>query len=698
MGRKAYRWSLTDPERATCYSSPVEGLVDESGATALDAMLRTWVGRAEYLFERIERLGDAKSNDPTECRPPAADPIGTPQLVRWMRVVSSSASSEAWARYLDGQALTEARVQEVLHSPPTALQDPSPDWIALLREVLCLGMVDCVNSVPADADSGGSSNPIHCRGEVPAPEPFEDLWSPFVAVFRRRLRLKADTKASLLTPKARNELACALTRQLCRLGLSVAYKRFCAYRAKRLGPLASFASQSGDRIYRAYVRDEFRTQLFSLFNRYPVLARQLATRTLFWCQVQTEMLDRLAADLPALADVFFNGSDPGPVTGIVTGAADFHSGGRSTAVLAFESGARLVYKPRPLDLDAAFNQFLLALMREGTPVDFRVAKVLPEGPYGWMEYVEQSPCRDQAGAERYYERLGGLLAVLYLLHATDIHFRNLVAGDGFPVGVDYECLLSPGAQLLSDYVPVNECGGHASLHSVCDIGILPSRSARREDGFDPSVLGAYDAQAANWHRPTCRHVNTDAMSVAMVQHAYEPENSVLYLQDMPAYPTEYLESIIRGFSSTYRFLIRCRDRGGAIQLLTPFRELVVRVLIRNTRLYDELIERCSTASWQMSGIDFGMGIEYLARAYAEREPVPGGWQLLEAERLAVYEGDIPVFHLLASGRVIEADGDKRVFDVVRRTAYDEVVKRLENLGECDLARQIQLICESLMYP
>jgi lantibiotic modifying enzyme len=100
--------------------------------------------------------------------------------------------------------------------------------------------------------------------------------------------------------------------------------------------------------------------------------------------------------------------------------------------VVFESTVRLVYKPRPVEIEAVLNDFLAALMREGAPVGFRVTGVLPRGAYGWMEYVAHAPSRDQREATSYYERLGALLAVLYAVQATDVHAGNLVASGEYP--------------------------------------------------------------------------------------------------------------------------------------------------------------------------------------------------------------------------------------------------------------------------
>jgi lantibiotic modifying enzyme len=230
--------------------------------------------------------------------------------------------------------------------------------------------------------------------------------------------------------------------------------------------------------------------------------------------------------------------------------------------------------------------------------------------------------------------------------------------------------------------------GDGGQHSVLDVGILPASGA---DGPDLSVLGAYQPQVGDWRQPLCRNTNTDAMTVVTAPRTYEPGSNVAFVGATRTNPADHRESLVRGFARTYRFLLRCRDRRAfAPGLLAPFRVPVVRLLVRNSRFYAALLHQVSGAARQANGVSFGLGVERLAQAYADRTPTPAGWQLLAAERSAVLRGDIPVFRLQASGTVLHADGIA-VSGVVRQSPYEGVVRRFASLGESDLARQVWLI-------
>ncbi len=82
-------------------------------------------------------------------------------------------------------------------------------------------------------------------------------------------------------------------------------------------------------------RDE---QIWSFFLEYSVLARLLVLQVEQWGDACLELLLRLQTDQEAIAEVFFEGRNLGPVTDIRTGCSDPHHHGRTVFVLTFDSG------------------------------------------------------------------------------------------------------------------------------------------------------------------------------------------------------------------------------------------------------------------------------------------------------------------------------------------------------------------------
>jgi len=144
----------------------------------------------------------------------------------------------------------------------------------------------------------------------------------------------------------------------------------------------------------------------ALLAEYPVLARQVSLDLETFREATAEIFSHLAAGWPAIVERFFGGADPGPLTVLDGGAGDRHRRGRSVRLLTFASGARLVYKPRPLAAEQRFQELLAWLgdTGDGSP---RTVAVLDRGIHGWMEFVAAHGCRDPAEVAAFIAPPGG---------------------------------------------------------------------------------------------------------------------------------------------------------------------------------------------------------------------------------------------------------------------------------------------------
>src|SRR4051794_15385082 len=93
-------------------------------------------------------------------------------------------------------------------------------------------------------------------------------------------------------------------------------------------------------------------------ERLPGLAEGVGLACRNWRPATHELFDRLAEDLPLLADRLWFGSDPGRLVEFRGDTGDLHAGGRSVAILTFAEGYRVVYKPKDLRVAAAFMELV----------------------------------------------------------------------------------------------------------------------------------------------------------------------------------------------------------------------------------------------------------------------------------------------------------------------------------------------------
>ncbi|MGZ5441899.1 MAG: type 2 lanthipeptide synthetase LanM [Thermoanaerobaculia bacterium] len=164
------------------------------------------------------------------------------------------------------------------------------------------------------------------------------------------------------------------------------------------------------------------------FERFPVLAYLLGTAFEQWRTFAREMFARLAADLPEL----------GRVSAFRGDAGDVHGGGRAVALLTFESGARIAYKPKDLRCAAALNDVIELL-----EPSLRTRRILVRDGYGWEEVIAHIPCANENELALFYRRFGMLVRLLQLVEARDFWLDNLIAEGAQPVFIDLETILQP---------------------------------------------------------------------------------------------------------------------------------------------------------------------------------------------------------------------------------------------------------------
>ena len=87
---------------------------------------------------------------------------------------------------------------------------------------------------------------------------------------------------------------------------------------------------------------------------------------------------------------------------------DTHQNGRTVAILEFESGEKLVYKPRQILIYKCFESLLDWLNDRGLKHKLKAAKSLDCQTYGWQEFVPFKECILKEEIRRFYYRQGAI--------------------------------------------------------------------------------------------------------------------------------------------------------------------------------------------------------------------------------------------------------------------------------------------------
>jgi type 2 lantibiotic biosynthesis protein LanM len=434
--------------------------------------------------------------------------------------------------------------------------------------------------------------------------------------------------------------------------------------------------------------------VLSLLQEYPVLARQLVITIDRWVTFSLEFLQHLCTDWQAICNTFSPDSAPGLLLKVDGGLGDTHRGGRSVLIAKFSSGLKLVYKPRPLDVDVHFQQLLSWLNQRGNHPPFRTLKILNQGTYGWVEFVAASGCTDSGAIQRFYERQGAYLALLYALEATDFHLENLIAAGEYPVLVDLESLFhlrTEGMDITqSDLPTVNQMA-----YSVLRVGLLPQRlwANAESEGIDMSGLGGKAGQLTPFHVPHLEAIGTDEMRFVRKRMPMLGSQNRPTLNDAEVNVLDYTEAIATGFTSIYRLLLQYRD-----ELLSENGPLAcfgcddVRVIFRHTRTYSSLLYESFHPDFLRNALERD---RHFDRLWVGIEQQPYLARVISAERDDLWQGDIPMFTTRPNSRAIWSSSNQEIADFFDETGMSLVQRRIQQLSEADLQQQLWFIRASL---
>ncbi|ACC81750.1 type 2 lanthipeptide synthetase LanM family protein [Nostoc punctiforme] len=546
--------------------------------------------------------------------------------------------------------------------------------------------------------------PIESQNSIP----FEDLLLPAIQVAREQLlsrlgfvQLTHDSlPLSIFTEAAYRSLERSLLQQLARLCSKTLDLEFSQVRSfgRNLLNLLELKTKSGNNTqYTKFVNQLLQDGLLTFFQKYPVLGRLVATTVNFWVESTGEFIERLAHDTKDIQQIFGSTSAKDKVAAVQTSLSDPHKRGRGVILLTFESGLKLVYKPKDLKLEAAFNNFLTWCNHHSQLLDFKAIQVINRDDYGWVEYVEHQPCVDEAAAARFYQRAGMLLCVIYVLRGTDCHYENLIASGEHLVLLDMETLLHHEAKAIENSPDAQEWETIAMQqfwNSVLRTGFLPrwDLSSDRTVAYDISGLGSTALQQSPRKVPRWQLINTDDMYLRYESVTLPIEKNVPRIGDTVLSPHDYQAQIVAGFEQMYRFLMAHKQ-----VLLAPnsplgvMQKQQVRFIFRHTRLYGTILQKVLTPDYLKCGVDYSIELEQLSRAFLVAQEKPNAWPIFNAEVQAMEQLDIPYFSASAASDELCVGEHLSIPGYFKQPSYQQTLAQLLAMDETDLARQVAII-------
>jgi type 2 lantibiotic biosynthesis protein LanM len=633
--------------------------------------------RALTLAERAVLLPEALP--PGGAPPP--DGAAAHRLAQW-RDLSPFRDGGWLSRRLADAGLDEDSLARLLAVPPEDLARSAapPDWMAEAADGL--GAPASEEPLPLPAELAGDPGVA-----------FLDLVRPQIARARHRLRagIARIERPPFEAAAVERMLSAALPyRLLGILGRTLVLEMHVA-RLQGLLP----GETPGERFTAFIDRLRRPEAAAAILTEYPVLTRQIVESLGLWVDASLELLERLAADWQEIRKAFFPGGHPGTLTAVDGGAGDRHRGGRAVRILSFTSGARLVYKPRPLAADAHFQDLLAWINAGGDLPAFRTVRVMDRGTYGWMEHVAAAGCATEAEVALYHRRLGGLLALLYAIEATDCHYENLIAAGDQPVVVDLESLLHPRMARPEPARPDERLASRTLESSVLRIGLLPFRVGAGEDfaGVDLSGVSSVAGLPSPQKVLQWTGTGTDEMRAVRERVPMEGGSNRPQLDGHDVEAALYTDEMAAGFRDAYRLLMRRRE-----ELLAPgspvarFAGDPVRAVLRPTQVYGLLLTESFHPDVLRDALDRDLLFD---RLWVGIEDQPAIARVIAAEHSDLHLGDIPAFTACPASVDLWTSRGERIPGFFPEPSFLAVQRRIATLDEADLERQATLLRLSL---
>lgn len=432
----------------------------------------------------------------------------------------------------------------------------------------------------------------------------------------------------------------------------------------------------------------------AILQEYPVLARQLVTYIQQWVDLSLEFIQHLCDDWQEIKKTFSPEVHPGHLIEIQAGTGDNHRGGRSVIITKFSSGFKLVYKPRSLAVDIHFQELLAWINQRGNHPPFPILKIINRGHYGWVEFVTASGCHSPAEIQRFYQRQGGYIALLYALKATDFHSENLIAAGEYPVLVDLESLFHPRVE-RKDNNSSDFLAAKTIAYSVVSSGLLPQRIGKNteSEGLEVSGLSGKGGQLTPDKIPYWEAVGTDEMRLKRKQMSMGGDENQPTLNNQYVNVLDYTESILNGFSTIYQLLLNHRQELlSEHSPLAKFADDEVRVILRSTRTYSLLLHE----SWHPDLLRDALDRDrFFDKLWLDVKHFPCLSRVIAAEQEDLHNGDIPKFTTRPNSRHLWTSSNQLIDDFLDKPSIDLVYRGLQHFSEHDKAQQLWFIRASL---
>lgn len=449
--------------------------------------------------------------------------------------------------------------------------------------------------------------------------------------------------------------------------------------------------ESKEERYKYFSEKYIDLKFWIYLEEYPVMFRLMTETIHNWVENTSIFFESFNNDSNELINIFDISEK---ISSVDLSISDSHNNDRSVVIVHTDNGKSVVYKPRSMELEQAFQK-TLNIFNTLIKSNLYSYKIIDKNDYGWCEYIAHEACLNEKDIENYYKELGELLFMLYVLRGNDIHHENIIAHGKHPVVIDLETIFHNKVINISQKT-ASDVIYEMIEKSVKRVGILPSLVWGKEgkEGIDISAMTNEDDKEIPIETASISGILTDEMKIDYRTSFLEKKNNNPFIKDKVVDLSKYRENLQFGFANAYEKLLKDTNKEKLMKELEKYKIISSRQIMRSTQFYSSMIQVSFHPDFLRSALDREM---LFSRLWIQMDKENKLGKLANLEYFSMLKNDIPMF--LAR---IECDDIKDVYGNIvpkffEQSAMSLVESNIKNLNQKDLSIQLLLISTSLSY-
>lgn len=505
----------------------------------------------------------------------------------------------------------------------------------------------------------------------------DGTFSDFDAFFIKIACLYKKTQEENLLENTESDIAYNLSKRIKPVSLRVLIQDI--NEKKKKNELEGSGSKEEYENYRKkYLKDS--SYIHKLCEKYPEMRRLIFLQIYQLIRLFGDIEIALKKNKKELIEQFCAGKSFSKIQKIECGFSDFHNGGKAVARVKLDNGYTLIYKPQSLEKELVFQKIYSHFLKNAGLKDHKI-QVLDCGNYGWEECVCREECQNIQEIERYFERMGVLLLLCYLLNANDIHQENIIAFGEYPFLVDLETF--PGNKQEKSVQNADQKVREDIGRSVLAAGLLPVMVwGNSGEGIIVNALHGRRKELTPFRIPFVCQWGSSEIHIEYRQKEIAVGTSLPVYKGKEVNPADYEIQMLQGFKKAYSFVLNHKEH--LTEVLEPLFAFKGRMLLRHTQQYSMFLQTSLYPEFLESEVKRDLFLHVL-----DKQQMPE--EITLYERQALRQMDVPIFCVSGKEKRLYAGDNVQDLEFYRKSAYQLWKEKMDRISEADLESQLRFI-------